>query len=235
MNKILFLTLILIGTTLPQNKDPEEILKRVKDEFKKVQDYEVDVKIKVDIPFLKMPEREARIYFKSAKGEDKIHIESEGFAMLPKQGLNFSPLGLLESKYTAFYEKDDVINNTPVAVIKVIPLSGESDIVLSTLWIDTKRNLILKVESSRKPTGIFTIELDYKKTENEYNLPYSMIFTFTVDPALFPRGFSGEIEKEKESKSDEKKPKTGKVFIYYSNYKVNTGLPDELFEKENKN
>jgi hypothetical protein len=61
-------------------------------EFEKIDDYQVDVRIKVDVDFLKMPEREATIYYKKP---DKFHIDSENFAMLPKSGLNFSPLGFL--------------------------------------------------------------------------------------------------------------------------------------------
>jgi outer membrane lipoprotein-sorting protein len=236
--KYLLTNLVLIFILLSvspnaQTKDPDEILQKVKDEFKKVEDYIVNVRIKVDVSFLKIPEREAKIYFKQP---DKIHIESEGFAMLPKQGLNFSPLGLLESKYTAFYEKNDVIKDIPVVVIKVIPLESNSDIILSTFWIDTARNLILKIESSRRPTGLFTIELDYKQIEKEYVLPSSMIFTFTVDPSLMPRGFSNEMEDDaKKENGDDKKFKTGKVFINYYNYKVNTGIKDDFFEKKNDN
>ena len=76
------------------------------------------MKIIVDVDFLKIPEREAKIYYKKP---DKIHVESEGFVMLPKEGLNFSPLGLLNSNYTSFYVKQDTIDGIVTSVIKVIP------------------------------------------------------------------------------------------------------------------
>ena len=88
--KILPLVLLFSILAFSQSKNPDSILDRVKEEFNKIDDYTVDVKIKVDVDFLKMPDREAKIFFKKP---DKIHIESEGFAMLPKEGLNFSPLG----------------------------------------------------------------------------------------------------------------------------------------------
>jgi outer membrane lipoprotein-sorting protein len=224
---------ILFGISLvfSQNNDPEKILERVKNEFNKIEDYKADISVKVDIPFIKMPERSATLYYKQP---DKIHIESEGFAMLPKEGINFSPISLFESKHTSFYEKDEMIGNVNAAVIKIIPLNDMSDILLSALWIDPEKNVILKVESSRKPTGTFSIEFDYGKREEEFNLPDLIEFTFSVDPLMFrtknPREMRTDESKQPE---DSTKVKTGKVFIHYSNYIVNQGIPDSLFQSEN--
>ena len=176
--KIFICVMMFTSVICTQVSNPEEILEKVKLEFERVEDYQVDVKIKVDVDFLKMPDREATIYYKKP---DKIHIDSENFAMLPKSGLNFSPLGFLNYKYTAFYEKIDTVDGTITSVIKVIPIEGDADVILSAFWIDTKRNLILKVESSRKPQGTFVIDLKYLKTSEGFWLPSSLVFSFTVD------------------------------------------------------
>ncbi|MBT8379329.1 MAG: hypothetical protein KJN64_08870 [Ignavibacteria bacterium] len=225
--KIVTLLFFSIGLTFSQNKDPEKILERVKDEFKVIEDYKADISVKVDIPFIKMPEREAKLYFKQP---DNIHIESEGFAMLPKEGINFSPISLFESEHTSFYEKEEIIEGIESAVIKVIPLNDKSDLVLSTLWIDLERYLILKIESSRKPTGTFAIEFDYTKINEKYYLPERIEFTFSVEPLMFrSRNRSQLNPDENKQPEDSSKVKTGKVFINYSNYDVNTGIPDSLF------
>jgi len=226
-NKILSFVFIISIIGFSQPKDPGAVLNKVKAEFSKIEDYTVDVKIKVDVDFLKMPDREAKIYFKQP---DKIHIQSDGFAMLPKEGLNFSPLGLLNSSYSSFYVREDTLNGIVTSVIKVIPLEGRSDVILSTLWVDTKRDLILKVESSRKPEGTFTIDLDYLKTKTGFWLPSSMVFTFSIDRSILPRRFNFDTDSDlKKTLEDSTKAKTGKVFIDYSNYKVNTGLSDDIF------
>jgi hypothetical protein len=72
--KIFLLTFILLQTISSQINDPDVILKKVIDSFNKVQDYKVNVKIKVDVDFLKVPDAEAKIYFKQP---DKVHFESE--------------------------------------------------------------------------------------------------------------------------------------------------------------
>jgi len=229
-NKLFSIVFLFSLVGFSQSKDPEAILNKVKAEFSKIEDYTVDVKVKVDVDFLKMPDREAKIYYKQP---NKIHIQSEGFAMLPKEGLNFSPLSLLNSNYTSFYVREDTLNRIVTSVIKVIPLDGRSDVILSTLWVDTKRDLILKVESSRKPEGTFTIDMDYLKTEKGFWLPSSLVFTFSIDRSILPRKFNFDTDSDlKKAMEDSTKVKAGKVFIDYSNYKVNTGLSDEIFTQK---
>ena len=228
--KIIFIVLVFCLSAFSQSKDPEKILDSVKAEFNKIEDYTVDVKIIVDVDFLKIPEREAKIYYKKP---DKIHVESEKFALLPREGLNFSPLSLLNSNYTSFYVKQDTIDGIVTSVIKVIPLDGKSDVILSTLWIDTKRYVIMKIESSRKPEGTFTIDFDYLKTNKGFWLPSSMVFTFTFDRSILPRNFNLDNDSDlKKELADSTKSHTGKVILDYSNYKVNTGLSDKFFESK---
>jgi len=228
--RIISLMLLLISPGFSQNTDPEIMLERVKEEFKKIENYKADITVIVDIPFIKMPERRATLYFKQP---DKIHIESDGFAMLPKEGIKFSPISLFETEHSSFYEKEEKIGDINVAVIKVIPLNDKSDLVLSTLWIDPIKNLILKVESSRKPTGTFVIEFDYTEIEEGLHLPETIEFTFSVDPMMFHSRNPQEMKiDENKQPEDSSKVKTGKVFIYYSNYKVNQGVPDSLFNAD---
>jgi hypothetical protein len=228
--KVLFLILLCSVAGSSQSKDPKEILENVIKAFEKIEDYIVNVNIKVDVTFLKVPEANAKIYFKQP---DKVHMESEGFALLPKQGMNFSPLGFLKTDYTPFYDKESELNGTIVSVIKIIPLDDRSDIILSTFWIDQSKNRIMKVESSRKPSGTFSIDLTYPDDKPYFPLPASMIFTFAIEEMHFPTGIAGDSNSESNNENEkDEKDKTGKVYINYSNYKINQGLSDDLFEDE---
>lgn len=209
-----------------QSRNPDEILGRVKERFSKVKDYEVDVKIKIDVDFLKVPDNEAKLLFKQP---DKIRIKSEGFALMPKKGLNFSPLSLLSSYYTSFYERDEVIDGFNTAVIKVIPLGESPDIVLSTIWVDRKDFVIRKVESTTKLEGTFNILLNYdQKTVSDYPLPSGMTFTFDISKLAIPKGLTGDNSSERQLKKKNRMTK-GNVYITYSNYKVNKGISDKEF------
>ncbi|MCL5029683.1 MAG: outer membrane lipoprotein-sorting protein [Bacteroidetes bacterium] len=223
--KKIFLLLWLPILVFAQSKNPDNIIHNLEHEFNKVKDYSVDVNIKVDVNFLKVPEMNAKIYFKQP---DKIHIESEGFAMLPRDGLYTSPLSFLKNEYTAIYVRDEDVNGNNASVIKIIPLNDKGDLILTTLWIDLKRNVILKVESTTKTNGTFTLNLNYG--DSKYPLPSSMIFAFNADKMNLPQFPPDENNKKKNSKMI-----SGKVFISYSNYVVNKGIPDSVFEKKENN
>ncbi len=227
--RVLFWLLIFIPaiSLLAQKKDPDEILNKVKETFAKVKDYQVDVHIKVDVDFLKAPESDATIYFKQP---DKLHVESEKFVLLPKKGLSFFPLSIFNGNYTALYAGEDTVRGVPTSIVKVIPLREESEIVLSTLWIDTERNIILKIISTVKPSGTFTIDFYYDGMQDEFLLPNSMVFTFTIDRIQLPRGMDGTIDSDERDDKNQSERSTGKVYLTYSNYRINKGLPDELFE-----
>ncbi|MDP2362441.1 MAG: hypothetical protein Q8M94_01590 [Ignavibacteria bacterium] len=226
----LFLLSVQIGFS--QSNDPDEIINKVVTNFSRVNDYQVDVKIKVDVEFLKVPETKAKIYFKQP---DKVHLEAEGFAMLPKNGMEFSPSSLLKKDYTAIYERDVDFNGGKTSIVKVIPLGDQGDVILSTLWIDQKKQVIRKVESTTKTNGTFTIDFAYDD-KIEFPLPSKIVFSFNLDKMKIPATISGETNDEKSNhkgKNSDSRTK-GKVIVTYSNYKVNKGIPDSVFEEKNK-
>lgn len=231
MLKIISLFIVLSMLIFPQKKDPDEILNKVISNFQKVKDYQVDVNITVDVEFLKVPESNAKIFFKQP---DKISLKSDGFAMLPRKGFDFSPSTLLKGDYTAIYEGDDNLNGFKIAVIKVIPLGSSDDVILSTLWVDEEKSIIRKIESTTKMNGTFIIDLTYQENIM-YALPSRMVFSFNIDKLNIPSTMIGESEKKKRK---DKKPldtlTKGKVIVLYSNYIINKGVPDSVFAEENE-
>jgi hypothetical protein len=60
-----------------------------------------------------------------------------------------------------------------------------------------------------------------------------MVFTFSIDRSILPQKFNFDTDSDlKKNLEDSTKAQTGKVFIDYSNYKVNTGLSNEIFENK---
>lgn len=231
-NLIIIICLFFIQFGFTQSKDPDEILKNVITNFNKVEDYVVDVNIKVDVDFLKVPETKAKIYFKQP---DKVHLEAEGFAMLPKNGMEFSPSSLLKKAYTSIYESDIDLNGFNTSIVKIIPLGDQGDVILSTLWIDQKAKVIRKVESTTKTNGTFTIDFTYSDKIN-YPLPEKIVFAFNLDKMNIPSTITGETsnsssDKKNKNRLSDSRTK-GKVIVNYSNYIVNKGLPDSIFEKK---
>jgi len=228
MKKIFFyflLTTLLIG----QTKDPYAILNKVKGNFAKIKDYKAEVSIKVNMEYLKVPDMKATMYFKQP---NKSKLDSKEFAMLPKQAFNFSPTALLDKDFNAIYVKQDKIDGRLMHVIKVIPNSDSSIIILSTLWIDAEKNLVRKVESTARRGGSTQIDLTYDNNF-QYPLPKTILFSLDVPKLQYfqdPRNKKIETEK----KSGQKTTERGSVSITYSNYKVNSGLSDDIFKEKKK-
>jgi len=225
--KFLLAMILFFQMSFAQSKDGTEVIEKVKRKFNQVKDYQVDVKIIVDVNFLKIPPTEAKIFFKQP---DKVKIKSQGFALLPKEGLNFTPHSLFKNAYTSFYERDEMYEGVNCAVVKIIPLGEASEIILSTIWIDKKNSLIKKVESTTKLNGTFTIDFAYSAEVN-YPLPSQMVFSFDAGKMNIPNPMEGSNSNDEPKKKKNKLTK-GTVKVLYANYKVNLGIDDSLFEKE---
>ena len=234
MNKIITLFLLLTLTLAAQDNDPYKILDSVKSKFEKIEDYEVNASIKIDVNFLKMPDSKAKIYFKKP---DKVKLKSEGFAMLPRNGVSFSPAALLSGDYDAIFIGNEVIENKSYLVVKVIPKSDSAGIILTTLKIDPDNYVISYVESNTKSSGAFNIKVDYLEVDS-FHLPAVVTISFNMGDLQIPKAAAAQFDDQnKESEKDTKKDDdqmTGTVIVTYSDYKVNIGLPDELFVEEKK-
>ncbi len=229
----LIILLLIAAASFAQTLKPEDVLQKVKENFGRVDDYEVNVNIKVDVSFLKVPESKATIFYKKP---DKIRLKSEGFALLPKEGLNFSPYSFMQGDYTSIFDKDQEVDGRPCFSIKIIPLGDRGDLILTTLLIDKDQYIVRKVESTTKTNGTFSIDLKYDNNI-KYPLPSSMTFTFNVEKMQMPKEITGEISREGESEKENQhkgRTTTGKVYITYSDYKVNKGIPDSVFEEQKK-
>ena len=106
-----------------------------------------------------------------------------------------------------------------------------------TVWVEMLRQLVPDGRTHRLAPLVagmlqYAANIAYEKYGDNYELPSQMEFTFTVDRMMFPRGMNGQSDTDDDS-DKESDNTTGKVYITYANYKINQGLPDELFKTEN--
>lgn len=199
------------------------------EKFEKIRDYEVDVEVKLNMTGIKVPNMKAKMYFKQP---DKVQVKSDGFAMLPKQSTNFSPSQFFQGDYTSVYVKTENIEGHNLDVVKIIPDNDSSDVVLSTLWIDITDHVIRKFETTGKKSGNVITELKYNK-ENQ-GLPSEIIFSFNAGNTELPQQLKGQNENEGNRRRRGQNI-SGSVIIKYSNYKINKGIPDTIFEEKKQN
>lgn len=226
----LILTIIFFAasTLYAQKPNPDLILHQVQERFSTIEDYTVDAAITIDVDFLRVPESQATIYFRQP---DKVRMKSEGFALMPKQGITFSPAKLLNEEFTAIYVRSDSLEHGAVEVIKAIPLDDSLDIILMTLWVDTTHNVICQIESTTKNSGTVVMKLKYDFEKNDV-LPSEVLFTFNLSNFSLPASFTGEFDTPAEEVENTPTKITGNVSIKYENYRINTGIPDSVFTGE---
>jgi hypothetical protein len=227
MMRLLILLFLGYISIFAQERDPNELLKTIQNNFNKIEDYSADIEIKIDVNFVDAPNSKAKLYFKQP---NKVKVESDGFAIIPKQGLTFSPSELLTNSYSAIYIKAEIIDSFMVDVIKVIPLEDSSNILLSTLWVDPLYNVIRKIESVTKRMGTITIYLEYGNKATP-SLPSIAKFFFNTTNSGHGTMFKNPNKNESNKKN---RNLSGTVIVKYSNYLLNQKLSDSFFDEEDE-
>jgi len=165
---IFSLFLLLPSMVQAQSKDGTAILEQVKEKFYTIKEYEANVKIKVDVDFVKIPVKQGLIWFMQP---DKVKVKIPGFSLLPKRGMNFTPNQLLTGDYTAIFIREEKLGEYNTYVIKVIPSDETDDIILSTIWVDQKRMVIRKLETTTKSEGTISMAFQFGPVVKKFDLP----------------------------------------------------------------
>ena len=211
---------------------------QIKQRMQGARTYIADMKLKVDIPFLKAPPSEATLWYKAP---NKTHIESPGFAMIPKQGADLSAATLLAAPYTAFDSGLESFHGTVMRKIRVIPLDDDAEIAVATIWVDTTQMVPRKVVSTAKRGGTFTAELVYANEDaRQFCLPSYIKLFFDIGEFKLPKTMTGDFEDEDQAESSEmngtsterRDSKKAIVQIWYKNYRINVPIEDSVFEEK---
>lgn len=208
-------------------QDEADLVKKVKDKLEKVKDYTAQGKMKIDVSFIDAPESRVKIYYKNP---DKFKVKKDGgISILPKGGISINPATLLAgSDFEVIPAKDASIDGVTMKVVKLIPSDEESDVVLTTLYIDDKNLVVRKASVTTKENGTYEILLTYGKYI-EWGLPDKVVFSFNTKDFKLPKGITFEYEDGDRKKKDLSNKK-GSVQIRYSSYVINEGVDDGVFD-----
>lgn len=226
--KVFFAFLFLCLFTLSHAQTADELLKSVINKINLVDDYKADVQIKAVIPFIKVPIAKATIFFKK---KDKFKVESNGIAILPKQGMS-DLTGFLSNtkKYTSVLGDAKTINDHKTKLVSVLPTDENSEIILAKVYVSPADELIYRTVLTTKSSGTVTIDYEYNLNK-KYGLPNKMTFTVDIKKFKMPKSVASDIrnnDKKKKYKENEK----GTIVITFSNYLVNKGISDDVFKDD---
>jgi outer membrane lipoprotein-sorting protein len=229
---IRIITAILIisiqcGCVYAQQHGADEILARLQHSYDALEDYSVTVQAEINMERVRVPRMKATLYFKQP---DRIHFESESFAMLPRDGVGFNPL-MYTKNYTGQIGGIDTVDGIRTTKVFLTQKNETARIRQLTIWVDTQRWVVVKMESVPSQGRQIRMSTEYMKIENTWWLPIKIIVTLD---------FSSTQADEQQSRENESHapmgrsqlPRKGTVTLIYSDYAVNQHLSDELFEKK---
>jgi outer membrane lipoprotein-sorting protein len=208
---------------------PAALMKLIQARLEKINDYQADASLKTEIPSLKIPDARVKIFYKKP---DRMKIKNEqGISLVPKETMSISLYGLVNSPYQALDGGSDIYQGIPVRIIKLLPADENGELVLATLYIDTRRLLVLKAKITTRESGTDEVELSYGQFLS-IGLPDKIVFSFNIQDFKLPKGVTFDYDdgSAKKKTAETAKNQRGKIEITYLNYSINQGLADALFK-----
>jgi outer membrane lipoprotein-sorting protein len=226
---IAVLGLFLGKGIMKQGDTAEELIRKVRAKLDKVNDYEAKGKMKTNVVFIKAPVATVKVYFKKP---NRIRINNEtGISFIPKGSVNINLSSIFVNG-----EGYDIIDMgkeaaTGLRMIKLLPKEENSDVVLSTIYVDEANALIKKAKTTTRENGTYELEMSYGKYM-EYGLADKIIFSFNTKNYKLPRGVTLDYDDgtRKDDAADKLKNRKGKVEIVYTSYSINKGVSDAVFQ-----
>jgi outer membrane lipoprotein-sorting protein len=225
LSAVLFGAALLLSVidSAAQEQTGEAILHEVERRFAQVQDFSVTLDVVADIERLNVPPMHAQMYFKQP---DKMHFETEGTAILPREGLMLS-ITRLTAKYTVEKTGREEIGGRSCFTISLRPRDVKAASRGITVLIDSVRMTPERITSSLPDGRAAIVSFEHTSVDGHW-MPSMLMVTFTVQSADSTEASPWDQESPLPRRQP---PRKGTVTIRYSNYKINTGLDDALFEK----
>jgi len=157
-------------------------------------------------------------------------VNENGISFIPKGSVNINLSKFLSG--SGNYEIVDAGTelSSGLRILKLLPSDENSEIVLSTLYIDERAELIKKAKNTTRDNGTYELEMSYGKYAS-FGLPDKVIFSFNTKDYKLPKGVTFDYDDGGEKKpNDNLKNKKGKVEITYSEYLINKGVDDAFFK-----
>ena len=224
-----FLALIILvySANIAHSQTAEEILQKVKSKLGKVNDYEATGKMKTNVAFIKAPVADIKVFYK--KPNLLRIINQNGISFIPKGSVNIS-LNNIFTNMQAYDIIDAGQDSSGLRIIRLLPRGDTADIVLSTLYVDQKNMLIRRSKTTTRENGTYELAMSYGKY-SEYGLPDKIAFSFNTRDYKLPKGITLDYDDGSERNSEKLKNNKGTVEIIYSDYRINQGIDEKIFQR----
>ena len=227
-----FLLFLFISCSVLRSsaQDMTALVMKVKSKLDLVNDYAAEGRMKTDVAFIKAPLGKVKVYFRKP---DKFRLKKDGgISLLPKGGVSVNMNSLITTAdFIALAAGDAVVNGIKTRVVKLLPANENSEIILTTLYIDEPNLVVRKAVTTTRENGTYEMEMNYGRSL-QYGLPDKVVFAFNTKDYKLPKGITLEFEDNEKRLTDAEKLKNrkGRVEITYTSYIVNKGVPESVFK-----
>jgi outer membrane lipoprotein-sorting protein len=218
--------------------NPRQVFTELLKPYRALNDYTVKIHAKVDMPLIRIPDFSATLYFKKP---DRFHIETRSFAPIPRDSGLFNPYQFDPDKNSIAYQRTERLNGTTADVYKVEPLAPKALARHYILWIGGQPGRILQVESLSVKGTKGLVKLSYLSVEQgpeKWLLPEKVHVHLTFPEGMQQGDPVSFMTKDNPLSSGMRRlddvSGEGDIAISYSEWQINTGLDDRLFQKEKK-
>jgi outer membrane lipoprotein-sorting protein len=207
------------------------ILDKVVKGFSGVQDFTVTIDAEVKMQRVQVPKMSAIMYFKSP---DKIHFASDGFLFVPRDAVAMNP-AVLSQRYDASFIGIDTIEGQKLYKLQLAAKEKKTRLRQLYIWVDPAIWTIARTETIPYEGRTLSMVFKYEFVQDKYWLPSKMVVSFgSTTEGEKAANDSTSLQVDQFNQMQRGVPRNGSVTIMYSNYKVNTGIDDALFEKKDK-
>lgn len=222
---------ILVVLTAESQRLPSgaDVLQKVENGVEGVQDYVVNLQTDVHMERLRIPRAIATMYFKRP---DKIHFDSPSIVMMPREGIVFGSVAVLE-QYTAETIGEDTVQRVKNFKLQLAAKSATARLRQLFIWVNPETWTISRLQTIPYEGRILTMGFTYGLQEGKYWMPVSLTARLGLLDEARPPMQSLDSSSTPETPLDQIQPRaqrSGSSSIIYSGYKINVGLSDDLFK-----
>jgi hypothetical protein len=215
----LIITAFLMGM-YSSAQDVNTLIKLVKNKLDNINRYQATGTMKTSIAYLKIPIAKVNIQYKKP---NELTIKSNnGVTFVPKGVDAISLQKIFSSDFTAIDGGTEKIKQKVLRVVRLLPTSQQSNIVLSTVYINPSDLVVEKSSTTTKDEGTYEMEMQYGKYI-QLGLPDKVTFTFNAKDYKIPKGLTLDFDNasSKNQKIDKTMLNKGKAEIVFQQYTIN--------------
>ncbi len=222
--------ILLFMTGLVDAATPATVLDSLRGRLDGIEDYQVNIVARFKMPRFRMPRKKMTLAFKQP---DKFHLKARGFAAVPRMGVFLDPDSLLARLQGLRVVPDTTVDGERFLALQGTREGEEGKLLLVTALVDTSRWVIRRMLSYTDTTQVVDLKIEYQVI-GEWIMPTQtdLRIDFGELVPLDRREHFGPGHASAKWRENGRQAGIGEVHVRFSDYRINTGLPDSLFESE---